>query len=81
MGNSKAVPANTVIDVNRFEQDIAALTPNHQITPLNFTAIAPWFGNGYLGTWTLGFGTEMLPTDRSHSTYHALQTSLMKLIF
>jgi hypothetical protein len=128
-GDSKAVPANTVIDVNRFEQDIGALTPNHQITPLNFTAIAPWFGNGYLGTGTLGlerqiggltanasyvgtagvrlpamdfpngypganaafapytqfnsagqvtggFGTEMLLTDRSHSTYHALQTSL-----
>jgi hypothetical protein len=128
-GNTKAVPANTVMDVKRFEQGIAALSPSHQITPLNTTTIWPGFGNGYLGTWTLGlerhvggldvnaayigtagvrlpaadfpngypgadpafapytqfdasgkviggFGTEMLVTDRSHSTYHALQTSV-----
>jgi len=128
-GNTQAVPANTVMDVNRFEQDIAALSPGHQITPLNISAISPGFRNAYLGTWTLGlerhfagldasaayvgtagvslpaidfpngypgasaafapytqfnasgqvtggFGTEMLMTNRSHSTYHSLQTSL-----
>jgi hypothetical protein len=128
-GDTKDIPANTVMDVNRFERDIAALTPNHQITPLNLSTVSQGFGNGYLGTWTVGlerqfagldanatyigtagvrlpaiefpigypgaspafapytqfdgagnvtggFGTEMLMTNRSHSTYHALQTSV-----
>ncbi len=126
--DSKAVPANTVMDVTRFEQGIAALNPAHQVTPLNTSTISPDFRNAYLGTWTLGlerhfggldanaayigtagvklpamnfpnaypgaspayapftqfdssgaviggFGTEMLITNRSHSTYHALQAS------
>ncbi len=127
--NTKLVPPNTVMDVNRFEQGIAALSASDQITPLNTNTISPDFGNAYLGTWTFGlekhfgsldanagyigtagvslpainfpngypgatpqfarytqfnsaggvtggFGTEMLMTNRSHSTYHALQTSL-----
>jgi Carboxypeptidase regulatory-like domain len=127
--DSKAVPANTVMDVTRFEQGIAALNPSHQITPLNTATMWRGFGNGYLGTWTFGlerhfgrldanatyigtagvrlpavdfpngyngadpafaqytqfdalekviggFGTEMLMTNRSHSSYHALQTSV-----
>jgi len=128
-GNTQQVPANTVMDVNRLERNLAALTPDHQITPLNFTAISPGFRNGYLGTWTAGIdrkigaldlnagyvgtagirlpamdfpngytgadpafapytqfdsagrvtgglGTAMIVTDRSHSSYHALQTSV-----
>ena len=128
-GNSKAVPANTVWDVNRFEQALAALTPSHLISPLNANAIAQDFRNAGLATWSLGveravrgvsvsagyvgtagmdlpaisfpnafpgatagfapytqfnaagqitggFGTDMLATNRSHSTYHALQSSV-----
>jgi hypothetical protein len=127
--NTKLVPANTVMDVNRFEKGMAALGGTDQITPLNTTTMSPDFTNAYLGTWTVGlekhfgpldasanyvgttgvklpamnflngypgadpaiarftqfnasgtvtggFGTEMLITNRSHSTYHALQTSL-----
>ena len=51
---TKAVPANTVMDVDRFEQDLAALSPAHQITPLTMTCNDPAFGNAYLQTWTLG---------------------------
>lgn len=51
---SKAVPANTVMDINRYEQSIATLTPSHQITPLNIETIDRNFGNGYLQTWTFG---------------------------
>jgi hypothetical protein len=128
-GDTKQVPANTVMDVDRLERDIAGLTPGHQITPLNLTAIAPSFRNAYLATWTFGverkmgaldfnagyigtaaihlaamdfpngyagadpshapytqfdslgritggLGTTMIVTDRSHSSYHALQTSV-----
>jgi hypothetical protein len=132
-GDSKAVPPNTVWDVDRFDRGIAALTPSHRISPLNVNAISQDFRNAYLGTWTAsiertigrlnasagyvgtaaislpavnfpnaysgatasfapytkfdaagqtigGFGTEMLMTNRSHSTYHALQTSLQGTI-
>ncbi len=128
-GNSKMVPANTVWDITRFEQGVAAATASHQITPLNVNAIAQDFRNAYLGSWSAalertfgglsasaayvgtagvslpainfpngypgatpafapytlfspsgqtigGFGTEMLMTNRSHSSYHSLQTSL-----
>ncbi len=128
-GNTKTVQANTVWDVNHFEQGIAALSPGQPITPLNTATIWRGFGNGYLATWTAGlerhigpldanaayvgtagvhlpavnfpnaypgaspafapytqfnsagnvtggFGTEMLLTDRSHSSYHALQASV-----
>jgi hypothetical protein len=131
--DSKAVPANTVWDVDRFSRGIAVLTPSHQITPLNVTVMSQDFHNAYLGTWSIalertigrlsasagyigtagitlpainfpnaysgaspafapytkfdalgqtigGFGTEMLMTNRSHSTYHALQTSLQGTI-
>ena len=130
-GNSKQVPGNTVMDVLRFEQDLAALSPNHQITPLTISGIAPNFQNGYIGTWTAGleqklggaaltaayvgtagvklpvtdypngftgaspafapytqfnsagqitggYGPVNLMTNRSHSTYHALQVSSQK---
>src|SRR5581483_6006770 len=38
-GNTKLVPANTVMDVNRYEQDMAALSPSHRITPLDLFGI------------------------------------------
>ena len=128
-GNTKAVPANTVMDLNRYEQDLAALTPSKAVAPLALSSIDPTFGNAWLYTWTLGlerkigdivadaayvgtagvrlprvsfpnaylgagpaeapytnfnsagnivggFGFESVITDTSHSTYHALQTSL-----
>jgi len=53
-GDSRRVPANTLMDVNRYEQDLAALSPDHQITPLSLFGMTPNFQNGYLGTWTAG---------------------------
>jgi hypothetical protein len=53
-GDSKQVAANTPMDVLRFEQEMAALSPDHQIVPLTVSGIAPNFGAGYVGTWTAG---------------------------
>lgn len=128
-----AVAANTAMDVDRYEQDIAKVLPDHQIVPLNVGGIDRHFGNAYLNTWTLGlersilgltadatyvgtaavhlaragypngyngadetfakytqfdnagniiggFGTETYIEANSHSTYHALQTSLQGTI-
>jgi hypothetical protein len=127
--NTKAVAPNTVMDVNRYEQNVAALTPSGAVSALNLSGIDRSFDNGTLYTWTLGleqklgnltadaayvgtageklprtsfpnaypgaspafaphtqfnsagdviggFGVENVITATSHSTYHALQTSL-----
>jgi hypothetical protein len=49
-----AVAPNTIMDVDRYERDIATVLPDHQIVPLNVAGIDRHFGNAYLGTWTLG---------------------------
>ena len=130
-GRTQDVPANTQIDLHRFQDDMDALTPGDQVQLLTVTGMAKNFGNGYMGSWTLGvdhdfrdfkasvsyvgttgihlarvyspngyigaspgfapftefnaagqatggFGDELLMTSGSHSTYHALQSSLTK---
>jgi hypothetical protein len=53
-GDPKQVPANTVMDVNRYQRDLAALSPSHQLSLLNLSGIDRRFGNAFLQTWTLG---------------------------
>lgn len=132
-GDSKQVPPNTVWDITRFEQGIAALSGSDVISPLNVSAMSTDFRSSYLANWSAsiersfsglnasaayvgtagislpainfpnsfsgatpefarytqfnaaaepigGFGTELLMTNRSHSSYHALQTSLQGTI-
>jgi hypothetical protein len=127
-GDSKTVPANTLMDVLRYERDLAALSPDHKITALTVYGISPSYHDGYIGTWTAGveqklggatvdatyvgtagiklpvmdspngyagadpafapytqfdssghvaggYGQMGMLTNRSHSTYHALQVS------
>jgi hypothetical protein len=51
-GPPNDVPANTVLDIARLEEDIASLSG--QPSPLNVQAISRGFGNAMLGTWSLG---------------------------
>ncbi len=53
-GDSKSTPANTIMDVQRFENGLAALSPDHRITPLNGAANSRDLRNGYIGTATAG---------------------------
>lgn len=53
-GDSSKVAANTPVDVERFQNDLAALTPGHQVQPLVTAAIARDFRNGYIASWTAG---------------------------
>jgi len=57
--DTKDVPANTVMDVDRYQKDVAALTPGGVISPLNLSAIAPTFGNAWLDVWTAGVEREI----------------------
>ena len=53
-GKTNTVPANTIMDVDRYEKDAAALTANGVVSALNLSGIDASFGNGTLYTWTLG---------------------------
>src|SRR6202522_1429112 len=53
-GDTKNVPANTVMDVNRYQEDLATLSPGNQLSLLNLAGIDRRFNDGYLQTWTLG---------------------------
>jgi hypothetical protein len=130
-GDANHVKPNTVLDLSRYERDLSALTPGHQVQLLNISGIAKNFKNGYIGSWTLGvdhsfgdikasasyvattgihltrvfspnsyggaepqfapftefdssgraiggYGPESIISSGSHSSYHALQTSLSK---
>lgn len=130
-GRTTDVPANTPWDFRRFEEDLASLTPGHQVRALNFIGVVGNFRNGYTATYTAGFdqdfgeikmnasyvatisaglpgisypngyggaspgyapftefnaagqviggiGPEQIITNRSHSTFHSLQTGLQK---
>ena len=46
------VPANTVLDIARFERDLGALSG--QPSPLNVQSISRRMGNAMLATWSLG---------------------------
>ena len=53
-GDPKKVSPNTVMDIDRFQRDLAALAPGQQLSLLTLSAIDRKFGNAYLNTWTFG---------------------------
>ena len=53
-GRSTVVPPNTVLDLNRFQNDLAALTPGHEPQLLSVEGIAREFRNGYIGSYKAG---------------------------
>jgi hypothetical protein len=130
-GNPMDVPPNTVMDVQRFEDDVANQTPGGGIHPISISGMSRDFKNGYIETYTAGvehrfydltvgasyvatdgvglasivfpnayagaspqfapftsfnaagevvggYGPEDLMSNRSHSTYNSLQTSVGK---
>jgi len=128
-GSSSNLPPNIPMGVQRFQDDLAALTPGNQAQLFTTISFDPHFRNGYIGTDTFGmdheigsvklsasyvgtagihlasilspnsyggadpafapytqfnsaghaiggFGPETVMTSGSHSSYHALQTSI-----
>ncbi len=58
-GDSSRVPANTVIDLQRYQNDLAALTPGHEVQLFQPGVIDRNFRNGYLGTYTAGIDQDL----------------------
>jgi hypothetical protein len=50
----KRVAANTVVDIDRYEKDLAALGKSDVISALNLSGINRHFSNAHLYTWTAG---------------------------
>jgi hypothetical protein len=67
-GKTNTVAPNTVMDVNRYEQDVAALTPDGVVSALNLSGIDRSFTNGTLYTWTAGLERKLgnLTADASY---------------
>ncbi len=67
-GLTKTVAPNTVMDVDRYEKDVAALTPNGVVSALNLSGIDRGLGNGTLFTWTVGLERKIgnLTADASY---------------
>jgi hypothetical protein len=58
-GSSSNVPANTPMDVQRFQNDLAALTPGNEVQLFAAISVDPHLRNGYIGTDTLGVDQEI----------------------
>jgi hypothetical protein len=56
------------MDVDRYEQDVASLTPGHVVSDLTLSGIDRNFGNGTLYTWTAGLERKFgnLTADASY---------------
>ena len=67
-GNPKLVPANTVMDVDRYEKQIASLSASGVVSDLNLSGIDRSFSNAHLYTWTAGLEKRLsgLTADASY---------------
>jgi hypothetical protein len=57
-GQTKDVKPNTIMDVDRYEQDLAA-TQGGVVSALNLAGVDLGFGNATLFTWTLGLERKL----------------------
>jgi hypothetical protein len=53
-GRSTDVAQDTEMDIGRYVNELAALTPGNQVKPLTAFSIDPGFQNGTIGTWNIG---------------------------
>lgn len=53
-GKSTDARPNTVMDLQRYQDEVAAATPGHQPQLPTLSAVASNFRNGVIGSWTLG---------------------------
>ena len=58
-GDSEHVAANTPIDLQRYQADLAAITPGHEVQLFSPGVISRNFRNGYVATYTAGFDQDL----------------------
>jgi len=60
-GDNSRVPPNTAIDLQKYQADLAAITPGHEVQLFMPAAISRHFLNGYIGTYTAGIDQDLGP--------------------
>ena len=70
-GRTTDVAPNTRLDLPRFQNDLTALTPGHQLQLLSLFGMAYNFRNGYIGTYTAGFDHELAGGVKFNASYVA----------
>lgn len=70
-GTSTSVRPNTVLDINRLESDISALTPGHEAQLPSIVGIDRDFRNGYIATYTAGFDHDFFRDVKFSAAYVA----------
>jgi len=53
-GDANHVAPNTEVDLQRYQEDLRALTPGNQVQLLSMIGFAKNFRNGYIGSYTAG---------------------------
>ena len=53
-GDANHVTPNTEVDLQRYQEDLRALTPGNQVQLLSMIGFAKNFRNGYIGSYTAG---------------------------
>ena len=53
-GDASHVPPNTEVDLQRYQNDLKALTPGNQVQLLSMVGLAKNFRNGYIESYTAG---------------------------
>src|SRR5216683_415736 len=79
-GSSSNIPANTPMDVQRFQNDLAALTPGNQVQLFTAISFDPHSRNGYIATDTLGIDQEIGSVKLSASYVATLGVHLASVL-
>ena len=58
-GDATKVTPDTQVDLVRYQDDLTALTPGHQVQLLSVAGLAKNFRNGYIGSWTAGIDHDI----------------------
>lgn len=80
-GNSMDVPANTEMDVPRFQREVAALSPDRQTRPLTAQSMSSDFRNGYIGSYTAGIDRDLGDVKLSAAYVATMGVKLVRLDF
>ena len=68
-GRTTDVAPNTELDLPRFQNDLTALTPGHQLQLLSLFGMARNFRNGYIGSYTAGLDHEFSGGVKFNAAY------------
>ena len=80
-GKSMDVAPNTEMDINRFERELAALSPDKQVRAVSTYGMAKDTRNGYVGSYTAGLERNVGDVTVNASYVAATGVKLARIVF